>query len=549
MGEPSADEPEQDATVVVDLFCGGGGLSTAAAEACEDLNRGVDLYAVNHWTKAIETHERNHPWATHMNAKVEELHPPNVVEPGRVDLLIAAPECTHFSTARGGKPVTEQQRASPMHVLDWVHKLQPTSLLLENVPEFKSWGPIVDGTPTRDGTKFEAWKAQLEADRYSVRHTKLNAADYGDATSRRRFFVMARRDYRPEFPDPSHSKTGAEPGTEQWRSAAEIIDWSDLGDSIWTRSRPLSNNTMQRIAEGIRQHCDTRLEPYANAIASITPDDVEAMQEDVVAVDAIEQAAEEREEPFLVEGPAFGLGTAETDLSTSMVMGQHSNARAKDASESPLPTIATRGAIHCIHADPFVLPRNGAFRGLHSNATYQPDGRPLHTVTAKNHDGHLVWPFLVPYKSERAGQRPRTHDIEAPYPTVTATGSDPYLARPFLVEYYGNSDVQPVAEPLPTVTTKDRHALCIPDCYPWGLDLRYRMLQPRELAAAQGFPQEYEFAGNKTETTKQIGNAVPVNLGKALVKRLLLPTAQPTVSRWEDGTQPLAPDGGSTNDD
>lgn len=537
-----------DTVVAVDLFCGGGGLSTALAEACEDLDRDVELVAVNHWGKAIETHKRNHPWATHLNAKIEELHPPDVVDPGTVDILIAAPECTHFSTARGGKPVKEQQRASPMHVLDWVGKLQPDSILLENVPEFESWGPIVDGKPTRDGTKFDAWKSQLEADRYSVRHTKLNAANYGDATSRRRFFVMARRDYRPEFPESSHSQNGDEPGTEEWRSAAEIIDWSDLGDSIWTRSRPLSNNTMQRIAEGIRQHCDDRLKPYAEAVAEITPDDVEAMQEDVVAVDDIEQAAEERDEPFLVEGPALGPDTDETGLSTSMVMGQHSNARAKDASESPIPTIATRGAIHCIHADPFVLPRNGAFRGLHSNSTYQPDDRPLHTVTAKNHDGHLVWPFLVPYKSEREGQRPRTHDIEEPYPTVTATGSDPYLARPFLVEYYGNSDAQSIEEPLPTVTTKDRHALCIPDLYPWGLDLRYRMLQPRELAAAQGFPDDYDFAGNKTETTKQIGNAVPVNLGKALIKRLLLPTQQPTVSQYEKPPTPVA-DGGETADD
>lgn len=536
-----------DTVVAVDLFCGGGGLSTALAEACEDLNRDVELVAVNHWGKAIETHKRNHPWATHLNAKIEELHPPDVVEPGTVDILIAAPECTHFSTARGGKPVKEQQRASPMHVLDWVGKLQPDSILLENVPEFESWGPIVDGEPSRDGTKFDAWKAQLEADRYSVRHTKLNAADYGDATSRRRFFVMGRRDYRPEFPDPTHSKNGEGAGTEEWRSAAEIIDWSDTGESIWMRSRPLSNNTMQRIAEGIRQHCADRLKPYADAVGGITPEDVESMQEDIVPVSKVEQAAEERDEPFLVEGPAVGPEDADSDLSTAMVMGQHSNARAKDAAESPVPTVATRGAIHKIHADPFVLPRNGSRGGLHSNATYEADDRPLHTVTAKNHDGHLVWPFLVPYKSEREGQRPRTHDIEEPYPTVTATGSDPYLARPFLVEYYGNSDAASVEEPLPTVTTKDRHALCIPDLYPWGLDLRYRMLQPRELAAAQGFPEGYDFAGNKTETTKQIGNAVPVNLGKALVKNLLLPTDQPTVSQYEK-PQTLA-DGGETADD
>jgi len=476
----------------VDLFCGGGGLSTALAEACEDLDREVELVAVNHWGKAIETHERNHPWATHLNAKIEELHPPDIVEPGTVDILIAAPECTHFSTARGGKPVSEQARASPMHVLDWVGKLQPQTILLENVPEFESWGPIVDGEPTRDGTKFDAWKAQLEADRYSVRHTKLNAADYGDATSRRRFFVMARRDYRPSFPEPTHSDEVED--LPDRRPAAEIIDWSDTGESIWARSRPLSNNTMQRIAEGIRQHCDDRLEPYADTVAAIAPADVEAMQDDIVPVEHIGEAVETRDDPFLVAGPALADGDG-----TAMVMGQHSNARALDAHKSAVPTIATRGAIHKIQAAPFVLPRNGSRGGLHSNATYEPEDRPLHTVTAKNQDGHLVSPFLV--------------------------------------EYYGNSDAQSVEDPLPTVTTKDRHALIAPDLFPWGLDLRYRMLQPRELAAAQGFPEDYDFAGNKTETTKQIGNAVPVNLGKALVKQLLLPSDQPAISQWE-GDQP-----------
>ncbi len=532
---------EKETIRAVDLFCGGGGLSTALAEACEDLSRDVELIAVNHWGKAIETHKRNHPWATHLNAKIEELHPPNVVAPGSVDILIAAPECTHFSKARGGKPVDEQARASPMHVLDWVHKLQPDAILVENVPEFKNWGPIVNGEPTRDGSKFEAWKKQLEADRYSVQHTKLNAADYGDATSRRRFFVMARRDYRPEFPDPTHSRSGENPEIKPWRSAAEIIDWSDLGESIWTRSRPLVQNTMQRIAEGIRQHCDDRLEPLADTIASLTSDDVKAMQDDIVPASEAADAAANREEPFLVEGGALELD--DPSKITSMIMGQHSNARALDADERPVPTIATKGAIHCIHADPFFFPEDGAHDELLSNITHESDDQQIYADTMENHDTHLVSPFFVPYQSETGGQRPRVHSVDEPYPTITATGSDPYLARPFLVEYNGKSDVKSIDEPLPTVTKKDRHALCVPELYPWALDLRYRMLQPRELAAAQGLPEDYEFPVNKTETKKLIGNAVPVNLGKALVKQLLVPTSQPTVTQYGNESGPIAQNG------
>lgn len=470
-----------DRLTAVDLFCGGGGFSTGLALACEELERAVRLIAINHWTKAIETHKRNHPWAEHHNAKVEELHPPAIVGDDDVDLLVAGPECTHFSSARGGKPVNEQKRASPWHVVDWIQKTQPDAVLVENVPELQSWGPIDDdGKPTRNGETFEAWVNAIHSLGYAVEWKTLNAADYGDATTRNRLFVVARRGNRASHPAPTHSDDDDD--LDDWRPAAEIIDWSDVGGSVWSRSRPLSNNTMRRIAKGIRDHCADELEPYADVIAEIGPNDIESLQEDVVALEELEDAAADRDEPFLVEGPA----RVEVDGGTPMVMGQHSNARALDAEEEPLPTIATRGAIHYIKAQPFVKPRNGPARGLHSNATYTADDRPLHTVTASNTDGHLVSPFLV--------------------------------------EYYGNSDTADVDEPLPTVTTKDRHALCVPDLYPWGLDLRYRMLQPRELAAAQGFPPDYEFAGNKGETTEQIGNAVPVNLARALVKEALTGT-------------------------
>lgn len=483
MSGTSTDETTK--LTAVDLFCGGGGFSTGLALACEALNIDVRLIAVNHDTDAIETHRRNHDWAEQYNAKVEELHPPNVVGDDDVDLLVAGPECTHFSSARGGKPVSEQRRASPWHVVDWVQKTRPDALLIENVAELKSWGPIDDdGQPTRNGETFQAWVDALCSLGYSIDWDVLNAADYGDATTRRRLFVVGRRNRRATHPEPTHAEDPSD-DRKPWRPATEIIDWSDRGTSIWTRSRPLSTRTMRRIARGIREHCDDRLAEFANVIADLTPADVEAMQEDIVPVSEAAAAADAREEPFLVAGPATAAGEREaTALSVPMVMGQQSGARALDAREEPVPTIATRGAIHCIHVDAFVKPRNGPQRGIHSNATYDPADRPFHTVTAKNHDGHLVSPFLV--------------------------------------EYYGNSDTADVGDPLPTVTTKDRHALCVPSLYPWGIALQYRMLQPRELAAAQGFPPDYEFAGEtKKARTAQIGNAVPVNLAKALVEEAL----------------------------
>ncbi|WP_368280331.1 DNA cytosine methyltransferase [Halomarina oriensis] len=521
-----------DSIQAVDLFCGAGGLSAGLALAAESLDRDVDLAAVNHDAIAVESHKANHPWARHYNAKVEELHPPEVFDPG-IDIVAGGFQCTHFSNARGSAPVNEQMRTSPMHLLHWVELLRPEHVLVENVPEFRKWGPVdEDGTPSRDGSIFERWVDLFASLGYSVDWRVLNAADYGDATSRRRLFVVGRRNNRAAFPEPTHSKSGDD--LQEWRSAAEIIDWSDTGESIWQRDRPLVNNTMQRIAEGLRRYASEDLEPFADAVADLEKADVERLQQTAVDVTDLDDAHVERGEPFLVK--YYGTSTAlsvhdpldtvtaggnKFALATPYVLGQQSNATPRAVTDQPLPTVATRGAISVLNPNPFILPRNGYQRGLHSNPAYNPAERPVHTITAQNHDGHVVRPYLVPYFSEREGQRPRTHDIDAPLPTVTATGSDPYVAQPYLVQYYGNSDACSVDEPLPTVTTKDRFALVVPECWPWGLDIHYRMLQPPELAAAMGFPAGYEFAGNKTETTRQIGNAVPVNLAKALITKLL----------------------------
>lgn len=545
----SSEQGESDVVKAVDLFCGAGGTLEGLSQACDDLGLELQVTAVNHWDTAIKTHKQNHPNGDHHISKVEELHPPDVAGDD-VDVLIASPECTHFSIARGGKPVNEQKRASPWHVLDWVEKLCPENVLLENVRELKSWGPIDDdGQPTRNGDIFETWINAFHSLGYSVDWNVLNAADYGDPTTRKRLFVIGRRGQRASFPDPTHSEDGVEPGTEPWRTAEEIIDWSDAGESLWQRDRPLVNNTMQRIAEGIRRHCDDELKPFADAVAELEKDDVKEMQKNVVDVDDLHEVVEQRCEPFLVK--YYGTSTAKSvrspmdtitaqggkyALCTPYLLGQQSGATPRSIPDAPVPTVATKGAIGFYHPEAFVLPRNGSRGGLHSNATYKPPERPLHTVTAKNQDGHLVSPYLVPFYGERSGQDPRTHDIDDPLPTVPASKSPAAVTRPFLIEYYGNSSSQAVDEPLPTVTTKDRFALVVPDAFPWGLDIRFRMLQPRELAAAMGFPPEYAFAGNKTETTKQIGNAVPVNLAKSLTKELLV-GEEPSLHSFSEGVE------------
>lgn len=536
----------------VDLFCGAGGFSTGLALACERLDRDVELHAINHDEIAIATHETNHPWANHYHSKVEELHPPNVVD-GSVDILVAGPECTHFSNARGGKPVSEQQRASPWHVVDWLEKLDVEAFVIENVKELEQWGPVEDGQPTRDGTVFEAWINALHALGYSVDWTTLTAANYGDPTTRERLFVAGRKEHRAAFPEPTHSDDN--PELPDWRTAAEIIDWSDRGGSIWTRDledarrTPLAANTMARIAEGLRRHGPSWIDPLADAVAGVTPDRLRELRERPVPLQYAGTAAEVLTEPFLVK--YYGTSTVRpvtepVDTVTAdggkfalcqpYLLRQQSGGSPTSVSE-PLPTVATKAAIGKVESElqPLVMPKNYPKGGLHSNRLYAPQERPFHTVTGDPR-AKLLTPYLCPMYNGREGQRPRTRSIDRPLSTVVASKSPAGLSQPFLVDYHGNSTTAAVDEPLGAVETKDRYALCVPDAWPWGIDVRYRMLKPSELQQAQGFPADYEIVGNKSEQRKQIGNAVPVNLATALVRKLLTGD-EPSLTTYGGGVE------------
>lgn len=689
MSGSTTPDPSSDVIRAVDLFAGAGGLSWALVEALKDvainadqptqeiLEDKIDLVAVNHWKRAIQTHEANHPWARHYHDDISEVNPRDVFDGNNpsVRILSGGIECTHWSSARGGKPVSEQKRMPAFDFLTWVQKLRPETVLVENVKEFESWGPIAeDGTPTRTGETFDAWIDSLHSLGYNVDWQVLNAADYGDATSRKRLFILARRDNRPEWPEPTHSDTDDE--LPDKRTAADIIDWSDPGGSIWTRDlndgrkKPLKNSTMKRIAEGIRRHCDDRLAPFADALEKIGRDDVRELRQAPIPARYADVAAQALDEPFLVatdDGGAaltpsltkyYGTSTTRplnTPIDTitsgglkygltvpqllgqhsnsvprdvterpaqtiatggklqllspaSWVLGQHSGAPPKEVSENPVPTVTSTsrgigltspstfllrqqsggvpadsdepvptipsaGALGKVEQHPLILPRNGPRRGLHSNPAYEPDSQPLHTVIAKNVTGYRVTPSLIRYShggatldieapmptiaTERGGvyttaspylcplyngresQSPRTRDISRPCMTIPASKSPAGLATPltpFIDDYEGPASG--LDEALGTVTSRDRFALVVPELYPLGLDVKYRMLQPRELAAAQGFPSDYEFIGNKTETVEQIGNAVPVNLGKEIIKSLL-GSSTPSLTDFitDDGTQ------------
>jgi len=503
--------------LAADLFCGAGGTSSGLLEAASDLGLVVDLVAINHWDVAIATHKENHPGVRHFNSDMVKVDPLDAVPAGRLRLLVASPECTHFSRARGGKPKNKQSRATIKYVLRWVNKLDIEDVLIENVPDFLDWGPLHGectcgvgkffdkehdkkckyGTPVKErrGEYFTRFVMKLRKLGYKVDWRVLNAANYGDPTTRERLFIIARKTRPVAWPEPSHANPNQKINGKTskniqlplfarslaaWRTAREIIDWDIPGESIYTRQengkKPLVPNTMRRIYAGLEKFCGL---------------------------------------PF--------------------VLGQQSCAAPRNV-DQPVPTVAGAGAIalvkpflisleHSRKQQPFIVASNHGGKTTDSRRAYSLD-EPMKTVTSVDAWALIqpeLKPFLVAYYTDERG---RAHSIDAPMPTVV-TENRFGLVQPFLVKYYGGGNpVVSVDEPLPTVTARDHFALCEPLFFQVGemiymLDILYRMLLWHELAAAQGLTAGYKFHGSREEKVKQIGNMVPKNTAKALCSALL----------------------------
>jgi DNA (cytosine-5)-methyltransferase 1 len=470
---------------VVDMFCGAGGESTGIFQAAIAQDMKIHLTAINHWERAIETHATNHPGAEHLCQSVEHIDPTKAVPGQRLDLLWASPECTHHSIARGGRPRSDQSRASAWLILKWLSELYVERVIIENVPEFLSWGPLdATGHPIQNqkGKTFRAFVSSLRSLGYTVDWKILVAADYGDPTTRRRLFIQAvkgrKRIVWPQIThmDGSDNLLGYKP----WVPARDVIDWSIPGTSIFDRKRPLADATIRRIAAGIEKYWKDYAKPFLAVL--------------------------------------YGTSTARSvDL--------------------PLPAISCVPHHALVEPVPLLI-------GHQSGQGARPVDQPVHTVLAQGRI-NLISPFITQFHGGEGSER-RNHPIKEPLPTVD-TSNRYALVEPLLVEYYGNGRTVPVSEPVPTITTKERFALMeplltdfrfsnmpYPVSNPLGtvvtkshigllepstnprLDIRFRMLKPHELKQAQGFPVDYKILGNTTEQTKQIGNAVPVNTAKAL---------------------------------
>jgi len=534
---------------VADLFCGAGGSSTGAELAIEnDLGRIMDLVCANSWDRAIETHQRMHPRARHYCKQVQAIRPREAVPGGRLDLLMASPTCTHHSRARGGRPTSDQQRMDPWAVCTWATELKVDRILIENVPEYLKWGPVAlsTGKPIRskEGTYHDDWVASFDRRGYDYSYKVLNCADYGDPTTRVRYFgQFRRRDLRGpiRWPHPTHAK---EPShdllapRQRWNAARDCIDWSYKGASIYARKRELSPKTLLRIYAGIvkfgwPQRYVVRLARYleerripipaarvdrkagafvvstrqntggpaARSVGEPLPT-LAATDSRIGLVEPFVLAQGSNSSPRSVEDPAPAMVTvSRTALVEPFVLAQGEGSEGRQVSQ-PLPTIPTGGA----HA--LIAPYYGGGSGLTAKSVDEP----LPTATALARFG-----LIVPV-THGGGNRAR--DLTSPLPTLTCAHRGELA---FITSAFGERDGQ-----MPRIRDIDDPApsLCAQGYVPLvdagdDDDILYRMLQPPELARATSFPEGYAFAGNKTEVTRQIGNAVPIRMARALVSAAL----------------------------
>ncbi len=446
--------------LVVDNFAGGGGASTGIEAG---LGRAIDI-AINHDPVALAIHELNHPQTEHYATDIREIDPREVTGNQPVGLAWFSPDCKHFSRAKGGKPVSKRVRGLAWVVIRWAAQVAPRVIMLENVEEFEGWGPLgADGMPCqkRKGMTFKHWVAQLERLGYAVEWRALRACDYGAPTIRKRLFVIARRDGRPiVWPAPTHG-----PGLLPYRTAAECIDWSVPCPSIFERAKPLAENTLRRIAHGIRRYVLEAAEPFIVPVTHPTDARVHPITE-----------------PFRT---VTGAHRGEFALISATLAHYYS---AKGGS-------AERGA---------------------------PLFEPLRTQTTENRFA-LVAAFLAKHYG---GNETPGWPLTRPMSTVT-TQDHHHLVAAFLLKYYGTDQDPRLTEPMHTLTTKHRIGLVTVHGEQYRIvDIGMRMLQPRELFRAQGFPDGYQIDGlrpdgrpiTKSDQVRLCGNSVCPPIPEALVR-------------------------------
>ena len=550
----------------VDLFCGAGGATTGLELALSRLGYKHRGLAINHWKIAVDTMTANHPDVDTKQMSIEEAVPADLVPGGRVDFLWASPSCTHHSRAKGGKPRSNQLRAQPELILTWLDQLFVRRLIVENVPEFVEWGPLTaDGRPiqSKKGDCFKAWINSIEKRNYIVEWRVLNCANYGDATTRRRFFLQAVRRGcgKIVLPEPEYCENPTPalfgPTMKKWRGIRECLDLSDTGTSIFNRDRPLAKNTLRRVFVGLRKYCG--LDFQMDFLGADGPDEPRIHSTDEPL--ATQPAGGNRTalvRSFLVRfnnhsdaesvDKPLSVVTAHAEhhsLCSALIMDHFKNGEARPA-DAPVGAQTSHDRYSVVRA--FMMNNN-------MNNVPRPLDKPMHAITTGNHAA-LVQAFTV---TEQAGNAPRS--IDEPIRAQTAVRKD-YVVRPLVLGQQSGAECIPADKPSPTIATKGAIRLVKPVpvavvdmSRPSGpdsghinssdepirtitsfdnlqgvflmtengdiIDVRMRMLKPSELAAAHSFPADYKLTGKRADQVKQIGNSVPVRTAAALCQAAL----------------------------
>jgi DNA (cytosine-5)-methyltransferase 1 len=562
--------------LIVDNFAGGGGASTGIEQA---LGRAVDI-AINHDEQALAMHEANHPGTRHIRNNIWKVDPVDVCGGRPVELAWFSPDCKHFSKAKGGKPREKSIRDLAWVVVLWAKRVKPELILLENVEEFRTWGPLDhDGYPIKDrvGETFDLWCRELRRHGYKLQFRELRACDYGAPTIRKRFFMIARRDGLPiVWPAPTHGKPDSPEVLSgqrlPWRTAAEIIDWSIPCPSIFERKKELADATCRRIARGVVRYVLENPKPFI--VPNNTNNVARGVDEPVPTVTTGNRnfVVVPKVAPFVSYAQQGGANrSAGEPLHTVTASQKDHNCiaaahlvhigngeregqvpRAMDA-EKPLGTVVAGGAKHALvsaflqkftqngngsdPADPLHTVMAGAprhavvcahlaqynnDRGVSEHAGHPVD-RPLSTISTKGPHQALVTSNLVKLRGTCAdGQA-----VDEPLHTVSAGGSHFAEVRAFLLKYYGADQDPRLDEPLHTVTSRDRFGLVIVTVEGEEyaiIDIGMRMLTKREQFNAQGFPPDYiidrDIHGNRITGTQQqakCGNSVCPPVAQAIV--------------------------------
>lgn len=522
--------------IIVDNFAGGGGASTGI-----ELATGSPVtIAINHDPDAILMHKTNHPYTEHYQESVWDIDPVEVCRGRKVGLAWFSPDCKHFSKAKGGKPVDKNIRGLAWIVLKWAGTVRPRVIILENVEEFQTWGPVRKGKPVKShqGETFKRWKSQLRALGYEIEHKELKACDYGAPTIRKRFFLIARCDGKPiVWPEPTHAPKNSQEvksgKMKAYKSAADCINFDLPCPSIFNRKKPLAVNTQRRIARGLDKF----------VIKEANPCYITKFQQNSIGQSLLN--------PFDTVMP----GAARFGLIAPSLIQYHSETAKGEVRGQKLnePIFTVDGSNRYGLQIPYLSKFYGGVVGAKIK-------NPMPTVTAIDRNA-LTAPFLTKYYSGAD----QSFSCDSPLHTIT-TKDRMSVCTNYLTVLRNNMDCRSVQEPLNTITTSGAHfaetKVYIKKFLPgsslgywgrvrellnkytdWNLsddeilifningieyfisDIGLRMLQPKELYKAQGFPDDYiidrDYTGKTYPKSKQVarcGNAVPPEFAKALVQ-------------------------------